>query len=496
MKVKTDQELWEEIRTNRSMRLKLGHESQYWFFHLYFGENVQHPTAEFQKEIYDLTSDPGVRHVVIVAFRGSAKSTIATLCCPIWSVVGAPQKKFVLLLSQTQAQARVHLQNVKRFLEGSELFRNDFGPVEETSDEWGSTSLFLPKYNARISAASAEQSIRGIRHGAFRPDLIVADDVEDMNSTKTREGREQTYQWFVSEVIPAGDRNTKIINIGNLLHHDSLLMRLKEKIEKGELNAVYREYPIVNSDGQPLWPGKYPDKIAIEEQMQKVVDQRAWLREFMLRIVPDQDQVISQDWISYYDQIPEKNEANEYIQTFIGVDLAISEKQTADCTAITIIHVFGYEQKDRRYFIDQRFINKRMTFMQTIETIENLSAALVYKEKPKILVEDVGYQGAVIEMLQDKELDVKGIKVKGDKYSRLMAASMLFEQARVLFPRDASMKPIISQLVGFGSEKHDDLVDAITVTLNYVHTKVEYGIFCCFVGGDDEDDIYSVFYRD
>jgi predicted phage terminase large subunit-like protein len=497
----SDELLWEEIRNSKQTRIKLARESQYWFFHIYFGENTKYKTADFQKEIYSVTSDQEIAHAVICAFRGSGKSTIATLCCPIWSILGSPEKKFVLILSQTQPLAKAHLQNIKRAFETNDLLRKDFGPLEETSDEWGSMSLVLTKYNARISAASVDQSIRGIRHGAYRPDLIIADDVEDMASVKTRESRERTYQWFVSEVIPAGDHNTKIINIGNLLHEDSLIMRLKEGIEKNEIDGVYHEYPIVDENDKPLWIGKYPDKAAIDRQQKKVVSEKSWLREYMLRIVADTGQVIKPEWVQFYDELPPKNKEYEFIGSFIGVDLAISLKDAADFSAVVMIHVYGYETEDRRYFIDARYINRKMTFLQTVEEIVNYYNALKIKEHdPIVLVEEVGYQGAMVETLDRRGAKTKGIKVKGDKHSRLTAAGMLFEQKRVLFDKTDEAKEHAQQIVGFGKEKHDDLVDATTLALNYIHSNVEYGITfsMCFLGDDDEDEIvsYGITYRD
>ena len=70
--------------------------------------------------------------------------------------------------------------NLKRELEDNDLLKNDLGPFQEESDEWGSISLVFSNMNARITVASSEQSIRGMRHGQHRPDLIIGDDVEDM----------------------------------------------------------------------------------------------------------------------------------------------------------------------------------------------------------------------------------------------------------------------------------------------------------------------------
>lgn len=489
-----DPKLWEQIRSNRALRVKLAQESLYWFFHLYFSDHARLPTADFQKEIYQLLGDPSVKHLVIVAFRSSGKSTIATLAYPIWAILGKQQSKFALILSQTQPLAKLHLQNIKRTFETNELLRSDFGPVDETSDEWGSMSLALPKFDARISAASSDQSIRGLKYGSHRPDLIIADDVEDMQSVQTQESRNRTYNWFVSEVIPAGDQNAKIINIGNLLHEDSLLMRLKEKIEDKTLKGEYREYPIVDSHGKTLWKGKYPTEETLAEQKQKIVDERSWLREFCLKIVPDQKQIIMPEWIKTYNDLPPQNEENEYVNTFLSVDLAISEKTSADCTAVVVVHAYGHEPKDRRYFISKHFINERLTYLHSRGRIEQLYGMFKKGDSPKVLVENIAYQQAMVETLKESGMDTKGIKVAGDKYSRLTTAGMLFEQGKVFFPADGSCKEIVTQLLGFGIEKHDDLCDAVSLALNYIHTKVKWVLLFAMLGGSPCNDVYTIDY--
>lgn len=73
------------------------------------------------------------------------------------------------------------------------VLKADIGPFEEVSDEWGADSIVISNYGARIMAVSTEQSIRGIRHGQYRPDLVICDDIEDLNSVKTRDGRERTF---------------------------------------------------------------------------------------------------------------------------------------------------------------------------------------------------------------------------------------------------------------------------------------------------------------
>ncbi len=225
---------------NQGLRKALVKESHTLFFHLYFYEYTKYKTAPFQREMFKLTEDENLPLTIVIAFRGSAKSTIMTLSYPIWSILGKQQKKCVLIVSQTQSQVRTHFLNIKRELESNKFLGMDLGPFQENSEEWASFSLFLPKFNARIISASSEQSIRGLRHGANRPDLIICDDIEDLSSTRTKERRDKSYSWFTSEIIPLGEKHTKIVVVGNLLHEDSVLMRLMRNIDNNKLDGIYK----------------------------------------------------------------------------------------------------------------------------------------------------------------------------------------------------------------------------------------------------------------
>lgn len=286
------QDVVERMIKDRNVRTAVTRQSHVMFFHFYFAHYVKYETAPFQKEIFHITEREDIKNFVCCAFRGSGKSTIITMSYPLWSILGNQQKKFVLILCQTKAQAKQHMINLKRELESNQLLRNDLGPFQEdTNDEWGSSSLVFSKMNARITAASSEQSIRGLRHNQYRPDLIIGDDVEDLASAKTREGRAKTYQWLTGEVIPAGDRNTRLIIIGNLLHEDSLLMKLKRDLEEERIEGVFKEYPLIDEKKNILWRGKYADLADVEKEHKKIGNEIAWQREYLLRIIPDEERV-------------------------------------------------------------------------------------------------------------------------------------------------------------------------------------------------------------
>ena len=75
---------------------------------------IIYPFAQFHREMLSLTEEINLRLLVLIAFRGSGKSTLMSLSYPIWAILGVQQKKFVLIVSQTQSQARLHLANIKR----------------------------------------------------------------------------------------------------------------------------------------------------------------------------------------------------------------------------------------------------------------------------------------------------------------------------------------------------------------------------------------------
>src|SRR3989344_194283 len=158
----------------------------------------------------------------------------------------------------------------------NELLKQDLGPFKEESSAWGGQMIVIPKYDARIVAISMEQGVRGARHRQYRPDVIIADDIEDIDSVRTQEGRNKTYEKFKGDILQMGTLDTKKILIGNLLHEDSLLRRLQDEIASGDLEGVSREYPLIDAKGVPLWPGKYPTAEQVEKERRGIGNENAW----------------------------------------------------------------------------------------------------------------------------------------------------------------------------------------------------------------------------
>jgi predicted phage terminase large subunit-like protein len=238
---------------------------------------------------------------------------------------------------------------------------------------------------------------------------------------------------------------------------------LRKSIDDKTINAIYKEYPLVDADDKMLWPGKFSSMAEIDEFKRIIGNEKAWQREYMLKIIADDDQIVLREWIQHYDELP--NSKTDYRYTIIAVDLAISSASTADYTAMVIAHVYGHTDTMRVYILPNP-VNERLDFPKTLERIKLLADKSGLGTRAHIYVEDVGYQKSVIQQLKHDGYHVKGFPVNGqDKRARLTSVTPLVMLGKVLFPRGTADK-LINQLINFGVEKHDDLVDAFTILLH------------------------------
>jgi predicted phage terminase large subunit-like protein len=419
---------------------------------------VKYKTAQFHKELFELT-EATHKTMVIEAFRGSGKTTIMGTSYAIWSILGIQQRKFVLIIAKTESQARQYLANIKMELESNKLLRLDLGPFEEPNDEWRAVSIVLPKYGARITVASIDNSIRGIKHGAHRPDLIIADDLEDLDIVKTQESRDKMFNWLMGDIIPLGDKDTRLIVIGTKLHNDSIIMRLKKAILEGRMDGVTKAYPFLDENGKAMWPEKYQTQAEIETLQKSLPSPQAWQREYMLQIISSDDQVVRPEWIQKYDTLPPDMDFR-YAAT--GVDPAISEKETADYTAIVSGIIYG-RKNSMKIYISPNPVNERMDFPKSLEKIKKISNVLGNGTPTQLFVEGVAYQKSLIEQLKAEGYPAKEYKPQGsDKRARLSLVSNMIQTGKVLFPKEGTEK-LIAQITGFGTERHDDLSDAFCI---------------------------------
>lgn len=140
---------------------------------------------------------------------------------------------------------------------------------------------------------------------------------------------------------------------------------------------------------------------------------------------------------------------------YMGVDLAISLKDTADYTAIVTL---GVDADGKVWIVDAE--RRRVGFREAIEWIKAKAARW---QPAGIAVEAVQYQAAAVEeLLRSTDLPVSKVKPRPgeDKLSRAMGLIARYEQALV-WHGEALPQYFEDEMLAFGPDaKHDDLVDA------------------------------------
>lgn len=423
--------------------------------HVYFWKYIHYPTANFQREICAALEDFDLRLLEVLAFRGSSKSTLITLIFPIWAIISEWHARYAILIGDTFPQARQCLYNLRAELESNELLNLDWGPFKPESDEndeWQKTSIVIPKYGARIGAHSSGQKIRGLRHLDCRPEIVIGDDLESLESVRSKEQRDKLYNWVKSELWNVGDRRTRFVFPGNLLHSQSFMARLKAEIGSGQLAGRVIEVPIADTRGDPTWPGKFADQEALANERRRIGSDRAWQREMMLKIVPEEGQVVKEDWIvkvqaPHPDFFPGAHG--------VGVDLAISKKSTADFTAM-VPGVAGMLHGKRKVYVGPHPLNERLSMFEMIARAKMMQEAEMGRQ---FFIESVAYQAAAIEAAKREWLNVVAVSPGGqDKRARLEVIAGYVQDGTVEFL--PGCEDMLVQLLGLGVEEHDDLVDA------------------------------------
>jgi predicted phage terminase large subunit-like protein len=186
----------------------------------------------------------------IAAPRGEAKSTITSQLFVLWCVTTC-RKKYPMIGMDAFDQAAIMLEAIKAELEFNPRLALDFPEAMGRGRVW-QTGVIVTANNAKIEAVGSGKRIRGRRHGPYRPDLFIGDDLENDENVNTPEQRDKLQSWLTKAVLKLGGAGEKfdVIVIGTILHYDSVLNRLlKNTLWKSRKFKAVIQWP----DNMDLW---------------------------------------------------------------------------------------------------------------------------------------------------------------------------------------------------------------------------------------------------
>jgi len=160
----------------------------------------------------------------IAAPRGNAKTTYGQIF-HLWCDL-TDRKHFMCLMSDSFDQAAEMLEGIKAELEVNPRLAADYPDRVGKGRAW-KVGVIVTNSGHKIQAFGSGKRLRGVRHGARRPDMVWLDDIENDENVRSPEQRDKLESWIDKAVDPLGppDGSMDIFYVGTILHYDAVLAR-------------------------------------------------------------------------------------------------------------------------------------------------------------------------------------------------------------------------------------------------------------------------------
>lgn len=411
-----------------------------------------------------------------------AKSTIITIVYTLAAVLFR-EREFVVIVADTESQASLFLGQIKQILEDSkhiqELFglkTNEKGLVYEKDTDTDFIIQFSDMTKFRIIAKGAEQKLRGMLAGyGKRPDLVVIDDLLNEELVANKDRRDKLRRWVYGSLIPCRSRDGIIRFVGTPMNLDDPLeslmpkdnakttvvedLKIWSKRKIGMWKSV--KYKAHNHDySKLLWPARNTKQF-FEELKQDFHDQgipEVYACEYLCNPIDDSIRYFRRgDFLSMTEEDRKKNKT-----FYITADLAISQKERADYTAIV---VGGMDSNGQLHIIqcirDRLEANDIVTTLLTLQKIYNpiavgIEDTQITKAIGPYLNRAMQESGTYMNLLMLKPH-------RQDKIQRARSIQARMRAGMVKFDKSAEWWLMFEdECMSFPRAKHDDTVDALS----------------------------------
>ena len=461
-------------------------------------------SAVFHHELAQLLLNPMIQKLLIMAPRKHAKSSLVACVRVLYHIMFDEGPKFIIIVSKTGPHAKRLLGTIKDVLDFGIKFRKIFGYWGRYSArEWSKDQIVL-KDGTKILALGTGQQAVGLKEGHQRPTLIILDDPEDMDNTKTAWALRQNIRWLLKALVPTLDtKRGKIVVIGTPQCEGCMILKLFKLP-----GWTAKKYTGVNYDdeGRPtaLWEDGCPYKYMMGEKAdaEAAGELSVWYSEYMCSIVPDEEQLFKPEYNQYYRgwlepsqngtafmHITHRADSKEELQrdggrhsklkdvdiiavnVFMGVDPASSESMRADHSVNFKIAV----DKDWNIYCLMYFRKRVPPSEHAKAIIEDYETIYPLKTTP----EATGYQEALRDILRKfshlwtksgKKIYIPGLEAKflpkEKKTKRHKTALHIHFYQRHVWLLEG-MEAFESELITWREDKTkvDDLMDGVYLAI-------------------------------
>lgn len=442
----------------RFAEIYLGH-------HLVDEETGEHiPFGPHHRELFERVEeeDPD-KHVARVEPREHGKSTIMDLVVVLWWLA-TQRKRFIVLVGDTASQAEGHLMTVVSEIEENELLLRDYPHLAPAMDakrqlkKWTDREI-INRAGQVVAAVGAGRSIRGLKRRQYRPDAVIIDDLENDESVETKRQRDKLESWLLKALLSLGGKGCDYYYIGTLLHHDSVLARVKRKEEERQAagrSSVWdvKIFAAEDKDGKILWPERWSRERL--DAKRAAIGSRAYAQEYLNDPTLWEGGLFRREWFQIVSDWPRDARVVRYW------DQAATKPapgKDPDWTAGAKVALKGGQY----WILDMR---RTRTTPGGVEELIKQTAALDGREVPVWLEEEGGASGKNNTHHYQRDVlpgyTCRGYRSSGSKTQRAEPVSSAAEAGNVFMLAGPWNEDCLDEFEGFPEWPHDDQVDAVS----------------------------------
>ena len=444
---------------------------------------------------------PYYQKVVIKAPRGIGKSSIAKTLAAKRIRFG--ESRYVVYLGKTFDFASTQTENIKNGMLQNKLENGLFGGIKmkKATDEFSDTfskKAWMTSSGCMVFPRGANQPVRGLLFDydgySYRPDLYIADDLEDKIEILNPDFRSRMEDWFFSDVVksvplPGVSKNWQIVYIDTLKHSDSLLQKL---LDNDEWKSV--ELSICDADYQTYAPD-FMSNEDIQEELKEARDKPHLLdifyQERMGLPISSENRTFDAKYFRYYSEASQDFQRERHLGEIQSCTLHDPAKVTvnpknADSAIVTI----GVNTRRRKIYIREIACGKmhpNEQYEEAVRQIKKYNSELLGVEENS-LHEFIEYPFK--EYLTENQVDVEWLnlkprhgKTKGTGKIEKIKGLIYFYQSYMIYHEENLMRdPDINQgknilegqLLQFPRGKTVDVADVVSYIIQVL---AEYFVY-------------------
>ncbi len=382
-------------------------------------------------------------------FRGASKSTYAMIFILMRALTG--KSKMIVYVGLTMPKAMKLLSRLQAHLEANERIINDYGE-QFTFGDW-SNGDFTTKNGVNFMAIGKGMSPRGLINDNFRPDLLVLDDIDEEEETRSPERLDNSFEWIMGALYGSmGSEGGLMVALNNKIADDCLIQRISD-LKTARVDIV----PLTDKRGCSNWPEKFTPEVI--KRLQDDMPLYMFLREYYEEIIKP-GKTFKKEWIQY-GKVPPLSAFKSMLVSYN--DPGFKNTGTSDSKAVILLGLHQAKFYVIKAFVDKASVKTMVGWNYEIYNYVRNKGGIVHMFMEQVFLQDLLFKDFAEEAVTyGYPLPLSGdTRKKPDKDTRIESLSFIFEKGNVIFNEEEKdnhhMKRLVDQLLFFqkGAKKID-----------------------------------------